>query len=182
MIGNSDYAHASRPANPLNDAADMGAAPARPGFDVTSLENTDEEALENGLQEFRRAVAGTESAALAEQSAARAAYEAAEKLGTPEAFEVVIRHFPDSAYADLARLQIARLKAPEAVENALDLETDDYELVRFALDAEAFRLDGIDGKFRATKPRRPEAVAGRQRLSGHRVSDGGATGGLAGEG
>ena len=52
---------------------------------------------------------GNGSAALAEQFAARA-YEAAERLGTPEAFEEVIRRFPDSAYAAFARGQIDMLK------------------------------------------------------------------------
>ena len=73
VIGNADYAHVPRLANPLNDAGDMGAA--------------------------------------------------------------------------LARGQIARLTDPEAVETALGLETDDYALVQLALDAAAFRLGRIDGKF-----------------------------------
>ena len=37
VIGNASYAHASRLANPLNDAADMSAALARLGFAVTKL-------------------------------------------------------------------------------------------------------------------------------------------------
>ncbi len=49
----------------------------------------------------------------AEQSAARA-YEAAERLGTPEAFEVVIRRFPDSAHAVLARGKIDALNKARA--------------------------------------------------------------------
>ena len=50
VIGNSDYDHVSRLANPANDASDIGAALARLGFAVTKLENTDKEALENGLK------------------------------------------------------------------------------------------------------------------------------------
>ena len=75
------------------------------------------------------------------------AYEAAERLGTPEAFEAFAKHYEDSVYAALARGQIARLTDPEAVETALGLETDNYALVQLALDAAAFRLGRIDGKF-----------------------------------
>ena len=75
------------------------------------------------------------------------AYEAAKQLGTPEAFEAFAKHYEDSFYADLARGQIARLTDPEAVETALGLETDNYALVQLALDAAAFRLGRIDGKF-----------------------------------
>ena len=75
------------------------------------------------------------------------AYEAAERLGTPEAFEAFAKHYEDSFYAALARGQIARLTDPEAVETALGLETDNYALVQLALDAAAFRLGRIDGKF-----------------------------------
>ncbi len=46
-------------------------------------------------------------------SAARA-YEAAERLGTPEAFEEVIRRFPDSIYAAFARGQIDALNKARA--------------------------------------------------------------------
>ena len=61
---------------------------------------------------------GNGSAALAEQSAARA-YEAAERLGTREAFEEVIRRFPDSIYAAFARGKIDALnKARAAAEGA----------------------------------------------------------------
>ena len=79
--------------------------------------------------------------------AAQDAYEAAKQLGTPEAFEAFAKHYEDSFYAALARGQIARLTDPEAVETALGLETDDYALVQLALDAAAFRLGRIDGKF-----------------------------------
>ena len=41
VIGNARYAHAPRLANPLNDAADIGASLARLGFAVTKLENAD---------------------------------------------------------------------------------------------------------------------------------------------
>ena len=75
------------------------------------------------------------------------AYEAAKQLGTPEAFEAFAKHYEDSFYAALARGQIARLTDPEAVETALGLETDNYALVQLALDAAAFRLGRIDGKF-----------------------------------
>ena len=79
--------------------------------------------------------------------AAQDAYEAAKQLGTPEAFEAFAKHYEDSFYAALARGQIARLTDPEAVETALGLETDNYALVQLALDAAAFRLGRIDGKF-----------------------------------
>ena len=48
-----------------------------------------------------------------EQLAARA-YEAAERLHAVEAYEAVLRRFPESVYADLAKAQLARLKETPA--------------------------------------------------------------------
>ena len=62
VIGNASYAHAPRLANPLNDAADVGAALARLGFAVTKLENTDHAALRQGLLAFTRAASAAEVA------------------------------------------------------------------------------------------------------------------------
>ena len=55
VIGNGSYAQAPSLANTLNDAADMGAALERLGFEVTSIENADVETLRRGLHEFKRA-------------------------------------------------------------------------------------------------------------------------------
>ena len=50
VIGNGSYAHAPALANPLNDAADMGGALERLGFEVTRIENADySETLRRGL-------------------------------------------------------------------------------------------------------------------------------------
>ena len=62
VIGNASYAHAPALANPLNDAADMGAALGRLGFEVTRLENADRSSLWRGLQEFALAAAASEVA------------------------------------------------------------------------------------------------------------------------
>ena len=62
VIGNAQYAHAHRLANPLNDAADIGTALARLGFAVTKLENTDYAALRQGLQAFSLAASASEVA------------------------------------------------------------------------------------------------------------------------
>ena len=62
VIGNADYVHASRLANPLNDAADIGAAFARLGFAVTKLENADYAILRQGLLAFTRAASAAEIA------------------------------------------------------------------------------------------------------------------------
>ena len=62
VIGNASYAHAPRLANPLNDAADMGEALARLGFQVTKLENADYAALRQGLLAFTRAASAAEVA------------------------------------------------------------------------------------------------------------------------
>ena len=62
VIGNASYAHAQVLANPLNDAADIGAALGRLGFSVTRIENTDYAALRRGLQKFTRTAAGSELA------------------------------------------------------------------------------------------------------------------------
>ena len=62
VIGNANYAHATRLANPLNDAADIGDALARLGFAVTKLENADYAALRQGMLAFTRAAAAAEVA------------------------------------------------------------------------------------------------------------------------
>ena len=62
VIGNAAYEHASRLANPVNDAADIGAALGRLGFAVTKLENAGKSAFERGLQTFARAAATSEIA------------------------------------------------------------------------------------------------------------------------
>ena len=62
VIGNATYTHAPRLANPLNDAADVGAALARLGFAVTKLENADQAALRQGLLAFTRAASAAEVA------------------------------------------------------------------------------------------------------------------------
>ena len=62
VIGNAAYAHAPRLANPLNDAADFGAALERLGFAVSRLENADYAALRRGLLEFTRAASASEIA------------------------------------------------------------------------------------------------------------------------
>ena len=62
VIGNAAYAHAPALANPLNDAADMGAALDRLGFSVTRLENADQAGLRRGLQEFALAASASEVA------------------------------------------------------------------------------------------------------------------------
>ena len=54
VIGNASYAHAPALANPLNDAADVGAALERLGFAVTRLNNVGDAELRHGLKKFRR--------------------------------------------------------------------------------------------------------------------------------
>ena len=62
VIGNASYEHAPALANPLNDAADMGAALERLGFAVTRLENGSDAEMRRGLNEFRRAASASEVA------------------------------------------------------------------------------------------------------------------------
>ena len=62
VIGNASYAHAPALANPLNDAADVGAALERLGFEVTRLENAAQAELRRGLLAFQRAAAASEVA------------------------------------------------------------------------------------------------------------------------
>ena len=62
VIGNASYANAPALANPLSDAADVGAALRRLGFSVTRLRNADYAALRRGLQEFTRTASGSEMA------------------------------------------------------------------------------------------------------------------------
>ena len=62
VIGNASYKHAPRLANPLNDAADVGASLTRLGFAVTRLDNADKAALEQGLHKLSQAAAGAEIA------------------------------------------------------------------------------------------------------------------------
>ena len=62
VIGNAEYAHAPELANPLNDANDIGTALDRLGFEVTTLENADYDAMRRGLRAFTRASAAAEIA------------------------------------------------------------------------------------------------------------------------
>ena len=62
VIGNAAYAHAPALANPLNDAADVGAALERLGFAVTRLDNAAQVALRRGLQQFALAASASEVA------------------------------------------------------------------------------------------------------------------------
>ena len=62
VIGNASYEHVPALANPLNDAADIGAALDRLGFAVTRLENAGYAALRRGLLEFQRAASASEIA------------------------------------------------------------------------------------------------------------------------
>ncbi|MYJ76008.1 MAG: caspase family protein [Gammaproteobacteria bacterium] len=62
VIGNAEYRHASLRANPLNDAADIGAAPGRLGFKVTRLDNACYDTMRHGLNAFTRAAAASEIA------------------------------------------------------------------------------------------------------------------------
>ncbi len=54
VIGNASYAHAPALANPLNDAADVGAALERLGFTVTRLADAGDAEMRHGLKRFRR--------------------------------------------------------------------------------------------------------------------------------
>ena len=62
VIGNSAYANVPALANPLNDASDIGDALDRLGFSVTRIENADQAALRQSLQEFQRAASASDIA------------------------------------------------------------------------------------------------------------------------
>ena len=57
-------------------------------------------------------------AGLSEEQLAARAYEAAERVDTVMAFEAVVRRFPDSIYADLARAQIGKLTGTQTIASA----------------------------------------------------------------
>ena len=62
VIGNATYAHAPALANPLNDAADIGAVLERLDFSVTLVENAGHAALRKALLEFTLAASASEMA------------------------------------------------------------------------------------------------------------------------
>ena len=62
VIGNASYAHVPTLANPLNDAADVGAALGRLGFEVTRIRDADRASLWRGLQAFALAASASEIA------------------------------------------------------------------------------------------------------------------------
>lgn len=64
VIGNAQYAHAPRLANPLNDIADSSAALARLGFSFTELENANYAAFRRALPSFTRAASAADVAAV----------------------------------------------------------------------------------------------------------------------
>jgi hypothetical protein len=61
-IGNSAYEHVARLPNPANDAADVGAALARLGFTVRTVENQGRNALRDALAEFSNDALGADVA------------------------------------------------------------------------------------------------------------------------
>jgi tetratricopeptide (TPR) repeat protein len=54
VVGNADYRHATRLANPVNDAGDVAAALRRLGFDVVEGRDLDKRAMEEKAREFGR--------------------------------------------------------------------------------------------------------------------------------
>ena len=58
VIGNGAYEKVPYLANPRNDAADVGAALGRLGFEVSRLANADQAVLREGLRNFTRAAVG----------------------------------------------------------------------------------------------------------------------------
>ena len=62
VIGNGSYQHAPTLVNPRNDAADVGAAFERLGFQVTRIENAGYSDLRRGLQQFALAASASETA------------------------------------------------------------------------------------------------------------------------
>ncbi len=62
VIGNGEYQHMSVLRNPRNDAADVGAALGRLGFDVTSVIDAGIDALDDEMEAFRRKSAGADVA------------------------------------------------------------------------------------------------------------------------
>jgi uncharacterized caspase-like protein len=62
VIGNSSYEHVARLPNPANDAVDVGAALARLGFNVRTVENQGRNALRDTLAEFSNDALGADVA------------------------------------------------------------------------------------------------------------------------
>ena len=62
VVGNSAYAHIGELPNPGNDAADVGAALRRLGFEVTVARDADRAALNDALRAFTRRSAGADVA------------------------------------------------------------------------------------------------------------------------
>ena len=62
VVGNSTYEHIGRLPNPANDAADVGAALRRLGFEVTEARDAGREALTDALRSFTRQSAGADVA------------------------------------------------------------------------------------------------------------------------
>ena len=98
--------------------------------------------------------------------AARAAYEAAERIGTVAALRLVVTGFPDSIYAKLAQEHIDKqggseplvvaggdpddavpAPTPEAVERGLGLSREERRLVQMGLSAAGHDAGGVDGMF-----------------------------------
>ena len=98
---------------------------------------------------------------------AERAYEQAERLGTVAGYRALIRRYPGSIWADLARVQIAGLEkepqvvvggapevdvppaapTPDAVETGLDLSREEKRLVQMGLAAAGYSPGLVDGKF-----------------------------------
>ena len=73
---------------------------------------------EDGAAPSLAAAAASGAAGLTEDQLAARAYEAAERVDTVLAYEAVVRRFPDSIYAELARAQIGKLAGTQAIASA----------------------------------------------------------------
>ena len=86
------------------------------------------------------------------QLAARA-YEAAERIHTVSGYQLVIKRFQGTFYADLAKEQLAKLEntvatpvpSPETVEKELALTRAQRVLVQWGLTASGFDMGAVDG-------------------------------------
>ena len=75
-------------------------------------------------------------------------FQAAESIGTIDAFQFVVDIFPESMYADFARMPIQILQEREVLEASLELDDEDRRLIESGLASLGFDPGPVDGHFR----------------------------------
>jgi hypothetical protein len=160
VIGNAAYVNVPALSNPVDDAADVGAALSRLGFDVTVLTNATKGDMDKALKEFRLRALGSKLVYLKQPAAVSvpagddALWNEIKDVNAPALFEFFLNKHPTSNHAPEAREWLKALESrqspqdqpsphakagPAATQTLADYrrKLDEYQEASAAFEAEA---------------------------------------------